>query len=416
MVAVAAVVAAVCSGEGDGGRQEAIEELMASYRERDYFELRTRLDTLEEMGEPRMALLSAATAQAFNDPARSNRHLDELGPGSAGLPDSLRADAEEVRSRNHMRLHQYARALESLETLLEMPGADSSTLEDAANLVRAMEALADAPPQRVVSRAAARIERRPDGRVPVRIGVADRGYVLDTGANLSTMMRSEADSLGLRIREAGLDVGTSTGSQVRADVTVAPRLQLGEVVLENVVFLVVPDELLTFGEIRIPGILGFPVLEALGEVEFVRGGGLRIPEQVPDRGVHNLALDFLTPLIRVEVLGHDAVCDFDTGANSTSLHRPFYVRHRTQVDRAGPLDTVHFAGAGGERRMPARVLSDVRLAFGDTATTISQLPVYTESVATATEEHPRDCRLGLDALAGFDGYRLNLRSMTFQPL
>lgn len=51
-----------------------------------------------------------------------------------------------------------------------------------------MEALADATAQRVVSRAGSRIKRRPDNRVPVQIGAVTRGYVLDRGANLSTMM------------------------------------------------------------------------------------------------------------------------------------------------------------------------------------------------------------------------------------
>lgn len=159
-----------------------------------------------------------------------------------------------------------------------------------------------------------------------------------------------------------MEVGTSTGSMVTADVALAPRVQLGEVVLENVAFLVVSGALLTFGDFRIPGIIGFPVLDALGEVEFRRGGVLWIPGEVPERGVQNLALDFMTPLIRVEVVGSYAVCEFDTGAGTTRLHLPFYERHTARVEAEGRVDTVRFAGAGGERRMPARLLTGVRPA------------------------------------------------------
>lgn len=397
-------------------QDEIVTDLMTLYEKRDYFELRSRLDTLPDLSGPQVVLLRAAVAHAFNDPNRSNRHLEELGEDAPGLPDSLRVDAHEIRVQNHIRLYEYGAALEATRELLALPAADSSTRENASNFARALEALADAPPQRVASRAASRIERRPDTRVTVKIGDSTRGYVLDTGANLSTMMRSEADSLGLRVREAGVEVGTSTGSKVEADVTIAPRVEIGEVLLENVVFLVVPDELLTFGSFRIPGIIGFPVLDALGEVEFLRGGVIRIPEEVPTREMRNLALDFLTPLVEVNVLGFDAVCEFDTGANTTTLHLPFFERHRERIEAAGKMDTVRFAGAGGERRIPAWVLEDLRVAFGDTAQTLSRVAAYTESVATAGDEHPADCRLGLDALAGFDGYLLNLRSMSFLPL
>lgn len=258
-----------------------------------------------------------------------------------------------------------------------------------------------------------RFHRR--GIIPVGDSTG-RGYVFDTGANLSTLMRSEAKALGLQILKAGLQVGTSTGSKVTANLAVAPRVQIGNVVLEDVVFLVVPDELLTFGPtFRIPGIIGFPVIDALGEVQYRHGGVLEMPGTVPQRTPQNLALDYLTPLIEVEVMGHNAICDLDTGANRTSLHLPFYQRYREAVQAAGQADTIRTAGAGGERRIPAYVLSDLRMALGDTATVLPRVAVYTESVAPSGER-ATDCRLGLDALAGFDGYLLNFRSMTFEPM
>jgi hypothetical protein len=296
-----------------------------------------------------------------------------------------------------------------------MEAADSATRADAENMARAMAVLRDVAPQRVVSRATSDIVREESGRIPVTVGDSLRAYAMDTGANLSVLMRSEAESLGLEVREAGMEVGTSTGSRVTADVAVAPRLRLGEVELANVVFLVLPDEMLTFGEFKIPGVIGFPVLNALGEVEFRPGGVLRVPGEVPDRGVRNLALPSLTPVIKVSVDGRDAVCEFDTGAGRTSLHLPFYTHHQAWIESHGQPDTVRFAGAGGERRIPAYILSDVRLTVGDTAVAMQRLEVYTESVATSNQPET-DCRLGLDVIASFGGYLINLRSMTFLPL
>ncbi|PWG74236.1 hypothetical protein DF186_18940, partial [Enterococcus hirae] len=82
-------------------------------------------------------------------------------------------------------------------------------------------------------------------------------------------MRSEASRAGLSIREVGLQVATSTGKVVTADVAVADRLRVGGAEFRHVVFLVFPDELLTFPDgTRISGLIGLPMIEALGEIRF----------------------------------------------------------------------------------------------------------------------------------------------------
>lgn len=414
----AMVVTGCVVGRSDGrlGPDRRIAELMQLYEHADYFGLRAALDTLPELDGPRMMILRAAVAHAFNDPARSNRVLSELGDDVRELPDSLQVEAYRLRFRNHLRLYEYAASEEAARELLMLPAVDSAVRADVENDARVVEALADSPPQRVVRRGASEIHRRPDTRVPVQVGDSTRGYVLDTGANLSVMMRSEAEALGLPIREAGVEVGTSTGSRVTADVAVVPRVRLGQVELANVVFLVVPDEVLTFGPtFRIPGIIGFPVIDALGEVEFRRGGVLRIPAKVPERDIRNLAMKFLMPLVRVEVLGQDAVCELDTGASQSALFLPFYERSRARIEAEGRADTIQTAGVGGERRIPAYVLRDARVVVGDRAVTLSRLPAYTEPVAT-NSDRSSDCRLGLDVLNAFEGYLINLRSMAILPL
>jgi hypothetical protein len=396
-------------------RERPTAELMHLYERADYFALRAALDTLPELEGPRMRLLRAVAAHAFNDPIQSNRELLELGDGVGRLPDSLRVEAYRLRYRNHLRLYEYAAAAEAARDLLELPAVDSAARAEVENEARVAQALAGAPPQRVIRRGTSEIHRLPNTRVPVQIGDSKRGYVLDTGANLSVMMRSEAEALGLEVREADVEVGTSTGSRVMADLAVAPRVRLGEVELANVAFLVLPDEALTLGDFRIPGLIGFPVIDALGEVEFRRGGVLRIPAEVPERDIQNLAMRFLMPLVRVEILDQKAVCELDTGAQQSVLFRSFFEQNRAWIEAKGHADTVRTAGVGGERRIPAYVLSDVRVVMGDTAVTLPRLPAYTEPLAT-TPEHSSDCRLGTDVLNAFEGYLINLQSMTLLPL
>lgn len=395
-----------------------LAELLALYAARDYFALAARLDALPSgdlTDRPELPFLRAVTATAFNHPAASNRHLAALAEERLPLPDTLQVKAGELELRNHLQLSDYQAAARAARSVLALEAADSATRADVDNMARAMAALRDVPPQRIVTRSASRIEREHTGRIPVAIGDSVRAYAMDTGANLSVLMRSEARALGLSIREAGLRVGTSTGTQVLGDVAVAPRLRLGAIELENVVFLVLPDEALTFGDVTIPGLIGFPVMDALGEVEFRTGGVLFVPAEVPDRGIRNLALPSLTPVIRVAVEGRNAICQFDTGAGRSSMYLPFYTRNRTWVEAAGQPDTVQFAGVGGERRMAVFALPDVRMAVGDTALTLERLNVHLESVKNPGQVEP-DCNLGLDVIAAFGGYLINLRSMSFLPL
>lgn len=419
---LAAVVLVAFGCRPDASRRTAedrarrVAGLMDLYETRDYWSLRDSLETAPELEGARISLLRAEVAHAFNRPGRSNQHLSELDPPEDPLPDNLEVRARLLRFRNHLRLFEYAAALEAARALLSLTGVDSTTRADVENEARAVAALADVPPQRVVHRGASELRRRPDTRVSVEIGDSVRGYVLDTGANLSVMMRSEAEQLGLQIREASVDVGTSTGSRLSADLAVAPHVRLGNVELAHVVFLVVPDEVLTFGpDFRIPGIIGFPVIDALGEVQFVGRDTIRIPEEVPERTVRNLAMDYLTPLVRIEVMGDAAVCELDTGADRSSLHRPFFDHHRERVRGEGRPDTIRTSGAGGERRIPGYVLSDVSILLGDTVASLADLPVYTESVSRGPGP-AADCRLGLDVLGSFDGYLLNFRSMAFVPI
>lgn len=396
-------------------RDDTIRHLVDLYDKRDYFGLRNALEQNPTLDNPRVTLLRALVAHAFNDPIRSNRELDRLGPDLDGINGSMRALAHRLRYRNHFRLHEYAAAAAAAELFFALPHLDSALRAETENELRIARALADAPPQRVVRRTASSIPRGRHARVPVQIGDSLRSYMFDTGANLSVMKLSEAQSLGLDVRPAGVRIGTSTGRRFTADVAVAPRVRLGGIEIENVAFLVAPDDVLDGSQFVVPGILGFPVLDALGEVEFRRNGVMHIPARVPEYQVHNLALRFLMPVVQIEVLNEQVICDLDTGATHSALFLRFYERMKTRIHDSGRPDTVRLAGVAGERLVPAWVLDNVTLTLGETSARLYNMPAYTVTV-DSTIERGSDCRLGLDVLRGFNGYIVNLRSMTLLPI
>lgn len=396
------------------GAAAPFAELVRLYEARDYFALRERLAAVRRDESPGLRVLRAAVTHAFNDPARSNAMLDSALAEGRSLSDSLRYDARRIRLRNLLRLGRYPEARRASEALLASPPAfvDSSQVQDFRNMRRFTGALVDIAPQRVVHRTDTGLRLRERGQIRVSIGDSVREYAIDTGANFSALIRSEAEALGLDVRPADVEVGTSTDIRVRADVAVADRVRLGEIELRDVVFLVFPDEVFTFPDFVIRGIIGFPVVEALGELRLRQDGTIEIPRNVPAREIRNLALHQLMPLVQVGYGEDDLVCRFDTGADRTVFYEPFYRQYEAWVEAMGTPDTSRTGGAGGIRKLPGYRLDRVTLRVGGKTVALADIHVHTRVLVQRESENDLDCNLGWDVLSRFDGYVLNFRSMS----
>ena len=416
---LALMFSAACSGAPDGERSSGertvpdVAELVELYAQRDYFTLRERLGDPSEGEPPGIRVLRAATAHAFNDLERSNRLLAPVLAGGTPVGDSLRREARRIRARNLLRLHRYGEAADAFRELTSdpSPSADSAEVADDRNLLRATRALADVPPQRVTARAATTLLEVRRTHVELTIGDSVRDYAIDTGANFSVLIRSEAEGLGLEVREAGLEVGSSTDRRVTADLAVAERVRLGGIELRDVVFLVVPDEMLTFPGLVVRGLIGFPVVEAAGEVTFRPDGGIEVPAEVPRREVHNLALHELTPYVRVGHGEEELLCVLDTGNLETHLYEPFYRRHRARIESAGVRDTFRSGGAGGVAEIPGYRLRDVALRVGGRTVTLDEVQVWTRPIRDEAS-NVLDCNLARDVLSAHGPYTINFRSMS----
>jgi predicted aspartyl protease len=395
------------------GRQETDprnSEEWKLYQAKDYFALRERLTT--SASSPGERFFLAAVHHAFNDPLASNASVDALlAEGARG--DGLVVELWEMKLSNHLRLGQYREALEAADLLLSLGRHGEVDVEDASNTRKLLRALADVPAQEVRVRGPTTLRLDASGHIPLEIEGSSRRYTFDTGANFSALMRSEAEALGLRVRAAGVEVGTATGKKVLADVAVANRAAIGNIDYRNVVFLVLPDEALTFPEddFRIPGLVGFPLIEAMGEVRFVSGDLIEIPAEPPTRSLVNLALEELEPLLRVHFEGEPLVCRFDTGAGETTFYEPFFRRRRGWVQERGAEQLAKTGGVGGMREIHAYLLPRLVLEVAGERISLSDVDVYTESIVEEDENY-LDCNVGQDLLEPFSSYTINFRHMS----
>ena len=388
-----------------------LHTLDSLYRAHDYFTLRDSLDGADTSAV-RAGFYLAAVQRAFNDPLRSNKTIVRTLQSDA-LSDSLRFELRRLQLSNFLSLHSY-RAMDSVgQVILASPTiyADSATMADIRNNTRLGHVLSDVAPPTVTITGPSLIHTDSAHHVPVQIGDSARNYTFDTGANLSVLMRSEAEALGVQIRPAGLDVGSSNGAKVAADLAVAPRVRIGQVNYSNVVFLVLPDAMLTFSNgFRIPGIIGFPLIEGMGEVNFRRDGSLRIPAEPSSSGPRNVAMEELRPLVQVSYEGEKLACLLDSGAGESQLQMPYFAAHRARVERDGVRDSIKLGGAGGERVMPIYRLRNATIGIGDTSVVLRDLRVQTTSLDDPKNE--LECAIGLDVLRSSAGYTLDFKTMS----
>ena len=389
-----------------------VGEVAELRRGRKYFTLRDRLTQTRDSTTAAALYARAVLEHAMNHPAASNGALAQLR-AVPGLRDSVVADAWELEISNDLRLSDYTAGNRAIDSLLARGFLlDSVRTADAHNTDRIFRALAGIAPQTMIATGPSDVPIT-GGHIPMVINDSARNYVFDTGANLSTIMRSEATALGLHIIPTGLDVGSSTSVRVTADLGIADSLRIDAMHFHDVVFLVLDDALLTFPDgFRIPGIIGFPVIEQMGEVR-MRRTSLVVPATPPLRAEHNLLLDELTLLTLARWEGRPMLCRLDTGAGRTQVYEPFYRRYRTAIVAASDTATRKMGGAGGVVRTPVRVVKDARLATGDTVATLKTIDVLVHSIARDETENYLDCNLGHDVFDQFDEMIVNFRDMAF---
>jgi len=380
---------------------------------RDYFTLRARVEASSDTSSPPARFARILVNHAFNRPAASNAGIALL-LSKTKLPDSLVSDLRRMEADNDRRLFQYSAGLSSIEKLLSGDtGLDSAALDDVRNSEKTLRALRDVPAQTVQFSGPTTVQFD-HGNIPVQVNDSARSFGFDTGANISTIMRSEAIATGLRILPAGIDVGTSTDKHITADLGVADRVTIGNVHFRNVIFLVLDDSLLTFpGGYRILGLVGFPMIEQMGEVELDKGGVLKVPVTPALRTQKNLALDDLTPLTPMRWQGSKLLCRLDTGAGHTQMYERFYGKFRTAIDAGSTSAMRNVGGAGGIRETPVRVLKKPRFLVGDTSIVMDSVDVLPNSIVSDPADNYLDCNIGHDILDSFSGFILNFRDMAF---
>jgi predicted aspartyl protease len=333
---------------------------------------------------------------------------------AASNDQGLHRKANEEMASALVRLGRYGDAALALSEVLRLTPPNDIDRTDTENSRAFYESLADVAPQTAEfgEETAVQAEFNPLGtwNVPVEVNGHKGIWIFDTGANWSTVSESEAAEMGLALRETNTYVKGSTGKKNPLRVAIAGDLRFGNAHLRNVVFLVLSDKALYVGPLKyqIRGILGIPVLRALGRVSMSAKGVVRIEAKGASADAEpNLFLDGWDLVVDVRHGDRRLEMNLDTGANATSLNPSS--RDALKPDEIASLKSERdkTAGAGGVMTRKTQVLPTFRLDILGRTEELTKVTVVGQQ--PTGDKSYRDGTLGMDAL--MSGFTLDFRAM-----
>lgn len=348
-------------------------DLKAIYTQKRFFDLRDALAKCDPKTTPDYSLYSGIVGNKFNrldaSIAQIRDYVDRWKPG-VNL-ESL-SYAYDALAEGYLKAFQYHRAADTYRQLLERCRTvlTPTQVEDIDRWIAVCGLMKDTPPQTVAFQGETKLRTVKDKigltRVPVRIAGSNLSFVFDTGAGLSCIIRTLANRLHLSVSTETVRIASGTGVTMNVNMAVCPAIQIGNATARNVVFFVLADADLSFPQegYSIEGIIGFPVISALKEVVFTKGGELTIPAKPSTQAEQNLCLDVLTPIVTGTYRGKPMDFTFDTGATTSILNAPFVRTYEKEIKERAALESERIGSAGGSRAFASYKLKEIRLTVG----------------------------------------------------
>lgn len=358
---------------------------------------------------------------AFSNFKESNEAIENFLEGSGAMNnDSLFKEILMVKQLNLVNLFEYKDAYLTNQYILHNFShvCTEDELADLSNTGTIWKGLENSGKQLIYRPVDVKIQLSRDyaklANVPVMISGKTKNFVFDTGANFSVIQRSVALEMGCEIIPVQFDVSAITGAKVKSDLAVVKELKIGDLICENVVFLVFDDKDLTFSEVNysILGIIGFPVIRSLEEIRITKDDQLVIPKTPEVYAKSNMILNGFMPIVQVLHDSDTLQFSFDTGAVETSLNNAYYTKYKKKVDKKGKKKTLKSGGAGGMVEFEGYILPKLTLAIEESEATLYKVQVRKDRVGETDADF--DGNLGQDFIKQFNEMIISFKYSTIR--
>jgi hypothetical protein len=387
--------------------------------QKEYFKLSSQLESDKDSiaGQQRL-FFRAFVDNAFNKNERSIKEIDTLLQNyAAKLSDSAKAILYLLQDDSYFKTFQYAKSAQNERVVLSQYSTvlDSGKIRDVKNSFLLCNALKGVPPQQIVKMDSSVINWKKDKvgliEIPVRCNGTTPDAIFDTRANISSISETYATKLGLKILNVSYDEGSGiTGLRFKTGLGVADSLYIGNILIRNAIFQVMPDSVLYIAPIQFSMniIIGFPIIEQLQEVQIYKDGRMIIPLKPSASPLHNLALDGLDPVLALKENGTTLPFYFDSGAGNSVLYSTYFRKYKSKILREGRIKKAQFGGAGGIRNENVYVLPALYLFLGNKKITLDSIDILTRQIDPKEKFYGN---IGRDFMSRFDEMILNFKSM-----
>lgn len=397
-------------------KNEKFNEVYKLIEQKNFFKASELYKVNEKYLSPEYrGFIKAFLDNAFGNLKASDQNITKILHQSKDIPDSLKFKLYNVKEDNAVKSYNYREAKNAVDMLLTKYNRflTKDEIDDHQNSLKIWTALENEPKQVVVINGDTRLKMVKDkaGLNNLRIkGETDTlNFIFDTGANLSTISQSAAKKFNMKLISSDIEVGTITGLKVRAQLAVCNKMTIGNIEIQNAIFLVLDDKELTFAEInyRIFGVIGFPIIEAMKEIQITQNGYFIVPKnETIIKYPSNMAMNDLTPLIYID----GKHFTFDTGADRTILYETFYRANKTEIDSKYKLDSLSFGGAGGHKKFEGFIINQAFTIMGKTIT-LSGIDLLKEKKDKKDKEEGVYGNIGQDLIKQFNKMTLNFDKM-----
>jgi predicted aspartyl protease len=394
-------------------RKVKSNEIYGFINEKNFFKAKEiYLSNQHDFSKEQQYFIESVIDNAFNRLEESTRKIEALMEDQFVLPDSLMVQLLKVYEGNAMKLFEYKKAKQVTENILSNYKELLSETEeiDLKNNLKIWTALENTPKQKISKKSFLQLRLTKDkaglDNLKVSTETTSESFIFDTGANISTITESTAQNMGMTLIPAEIEVGTITGKKVKSQLAVCDIIKLGDIEINNVIFLVFEDKDLYIESIdyQINGILGFPIINALEEIQITQDGFFIVPDkQTVNNYGPNMALDGLTPLIFVNGMHFS----FDSGASTTILYRPYYLTYKNEIAENHQLSKITFGGAGGDKEFDGYSI-DVTFDILDKEVNLKNVLLIIENIK---EKDYLNGNIGQDVIGQFNKMTLSFNQM-----
>jgi Kef-type K+ transport system membrane component KefB len=427
-------IVALAIGSGSANAQRSVQPVAPPsapaswdtlYSEHRFFDLRDAVHAHGGTTGPDAQFYRGIVAHAFND---NDGAIEALAPLVDSMPRgfsrSHAADAADALGDSYARVFRYRESAATYRRALRMRGValDTATRSSFTRRAEVADALANVPPQRIRWTAEASTSPVPndsvafaavalinDAKPRARLGI-------DAGARFTIIDSTTASSHRVRILKDSVRTAVG-GRMITAQLGVIRTLDIGTAHLANVVVVVAPDDSLQLIYMRYPvsGIIGLPVLSALGSFTFMQDGHIALSSPGADNDsstVPNMMLADGAAAVKASYDTTRIALLLDSRAPRTLLY-PSFLREFPSATRSANLTTyVGTEYGGGVTSMPSYLIPSITVGINGRPVKIGSIHALMRDSDFRAQFYAG--ALGQDALQTADRVTLDFTAMTLR--